>query len=177
MVPLINLLHSEKQCRTSLYHISIIWQHISCERLLLISHQTNLCDIVLIISFSATTSDDVLAVKRHLHKRLSKFHIYYFYISSSLMVFILVLWQLWSIHTERHRDRYLYRDRWQVHRTQWESVLLSVSVQCEVLCILQWNPFLSFSASVSVSFSVSLSVKRPLIAQLSVFPSKPRAPW
>ena len=39
-----------------------------------------------------------------------------------------------EFHTERQREP--DRDRQQVYRTQWESVLLSVSVQCEVLCIL-----------------------------------------
>ena len=37
-----------------------------------------------------------------------------------------------------------------------------VSVQYEVFYILQWIPFLSFLASVSLSLSVSLSVKRPI---------------
>ena len=49
---------------------------------------------------------------------------------------------LWFHYTNSGRDCDLDLDREQVHRSQWESVLFSVSVQCEQLHTILYNLFL-----------------------------------
>ena len=57
----------------------------------------------------------------------------------------------------------LSQDRWNGYRTQWESVLVSVSVQYEHLHIIIYKPFLL----VFVSVLVSGSVNTPLFYSIS----------
>ena len=45
-----------------------------------------------------------------------------------------------------------------IHRTEWESVLSSVPVQCEHFYTILYKPFLSVSVSVLVSGNVSTPV-------------------
>ena len=55
------------------------------------------------------------------------------------------------------------------HRTQYESVLASVSVQYEHFYTIVYKPFLSVSVSVSVSDSVNTIIDRNTGVQLCVY--------
>ena len=82
---------------------------------------------------------------------------YYDYNSGYYYDAVCISTDLWCQERNRERDRY----REQVHRTQWETVLSSVSVQCEQLHTILYNPFfICLSQGLGI---VSVSVNEPLI--------------